>query len=74
MSLEYFDDDGDCINPDFIKMPSLSVICRLKDDSAQEPMCNLNRLDQDDEETFECDAYIPMDAERPQQRDDSISF
>ncbi len=72
----YFDDDGNELNPDLIPMPSLCTVCRKKDDPHEEVLCNLNRLDQADEDEFICHAYEAMDAEQKSKddEDDIIYF
>ena len=59
----YFDDDGEELNPDLISKPALCVSCVKDDDPSQEMLCNLNRLDQQDEDDFKCFAYEPKEAE-----------
>ncbi|MDF7809701.1 hypothetical protein P4E94_19840 [Pontiellaceae bacterium B12219] len=53
----YFDDDGNELNPDLIKKPSLCTTCIKDSDPTQEIMCNLTRLDQQDESDFHCEAH-----------------
>jgi len=74
MSLQYFDDDGTEMNPDFIKMPSLCTVCKLKDDPNEEMLCNLNRLDQANDDEFFCDAYVSLDGNKQSDEDDVILF
>lgn len=54
----YFDDDGTELNPDLIPKPNLCLMCKNNDDPSQEILCNLTRLDQRNEETFNCFAFI----------------
>ena len=57
----YVDDEGNELDPSLIPKPSLCLTC-AKDDSGdpeEEVLCNLNRLDQQDEPEFKCDAYQP---------------
>jgi len=54
---KYFDDDGTEMNPDLLSKPSLCVSCTKDDDPKEEMLCNLNRLDQQDEADFKCGAY-----------------
>ncbi len=59
--MPYYDDDGNELNPDLIQKPSLCVGC-LKDDTNDEMervLCNLTRLDQREDEEFNCYAFIP---------------
>ena len=53
----FFNDDGTPINPHIVPKPSLCVSCRHDDDPNKEQLCALNRLDQQLEATFRCDAY-----------------
>ncbi len=53
----YFDDDGNQINPAFIPMPKLCLNCEKKDDSNEQILCNLTRLDQRGDKEFKCYAY-----------------
>ncbi len=56
--MPYYDDDGNELDPTKIPMPKLCLSCEKKDDSYEEILCNLNRLDQKDElEDFKCGAY-----------------
>jgi len=57
--MPYFDDDGNERNPNLISKPVLCVGCRNDEDPAQEIVCNLTRLDQQDEPEFICFAYEP---------------
>jgi hypothetical protein len=56
----YFHDDGTEFFPDLLPKPGLCISCEKDDyeDSLEEVLCNLNRMDQAKEETFECGAYI----------------
>jgi hypothetical protein len=56
----YFSDDGEKLNPNFIKKPSLCTTCINDYDPTQEILCDLTRLDQQDEEHFHCEAYKQM--------------
>jgi hypothetical protein len=59
----FFDDDGNELNPDLISKPALCISC-AKDsngDPEEEALCNLNRLDQQDEPEFRCFAYEPKE-------------
>jgi len=53
----FFDDDGYEINTDLIKKPSLCVTCINDDNPYEEPLCNMTRYDQRDENEFKCFAY-----------------
>ena len=53
-----FDDDGFEINAELIKKPSLCLICANNDNPDEEPLCNLTRFDQMDDDDFKCFAYI----------------
>ena len=53
----YFDDDGNELNPDLIPKPNLCLSCKKNEDPNEEILCNLNRLDQRDENEFKCFAY-----------------
>ncbi|GBD88729.1 hypothetical protein BMS3Abin03_02670 [bacterium BMS3Abin03] len=55
----YYDDDGNKLNPDLIPKPGLCLICKLDDNPNEEILCNLNRLDQRDEDEFKCGAFEP---------------
>jgi hypothetical protein len=57
----FFDDDGTELNPDLIPKPALCISCAKDDacDPEEEILCNLNRLDQQDEPEFKCYAYEP---------------
>jgi len=53
----YWDDDGNRLDPDSIPMPNLCISCKHKDDKRQLILCNLNRLDQREEDSFKCYSY-----------------
>ncbi len=57
----FFDDDGNEINPDLVPKPSLCTSCIKDEDPSEEVLCILTRFDQQDEEEFECYAYIPKE-------------
>ena len=57
--IHFYDDEGTEINPDLIAKPSLCTSCAKDDDPNEEPLCTLNRFDQQSEENFQCDAYVP---------------
>lgn len=54
---KYFDDDGTEVNPDFFPKPQLCLSYKKNDDTSEEILCNLTRLDQRDREEFKCFAY-----------------
>ena len=54
---KFYDDDGTEVNPDLFPKPQLCLSCKKNDDPNEELLCNLNRLDQRDEEEFKCFAY-----------------
>lgn len=53
----YFDDNGNELNPDLYPKPQLCLSCKKDEDSNEEILCNLNRLDQTGETDFKCFAY-----------------
>ena len=53
----YFDDNCGKLNPNLISKPDLCTTCRKDDDEEEEILCNLNRLDQANENEFICYAY-----------------
>ncbi|MCU0610400.1 MAG: hypothetical protein MUE60_01250 [Candidatus Eisenbacteria bacterium] len=55
----YFDDDGAELDPELVEKPALCRSCAKGDDPSEEIPCALNRLDQQGEIEFECDAYEP---------------
>ncbi|UCD52504.1 MAG: hypothetical protein JSW27_07680 [Phycisphaerales bacterium] len=55
--MPYFDDDGNELNPDLVAKPDLCVSCAKDGDPTEEILCTLNRLDQEGEDEFRCDAY-----------------
>jgi len=59
----YFDDDGNELNPDLIPKPALCISCAKDNNSdpEEEILCNLNRLDQQDEQEFRCFACEPKE-------------
>lgn len=52
-----FDDDGYEIIPEFLKKPTLCLMCAKNDDPEEEMFCNLTRHDQADEKEFKCHAF-----------------
>ena len=55
--MPYFDDDGTEVNPDLFPKPQLCLTCKNNDDSNEDLLCNLTRLDQRNEPEFKCFAY-----------------
>jgi len=53
----YFDDDGNPLDPDLISKPGLCLICKKDLDPNEEILCNLNRLDQRNQDKFVCYAF-----------------
>lgn len=53
----FFDDNGNPINPDLIKKPSLCVACANDDNPSEEIPCTLNRYDQRNKKEFICYAF-----------------
>jgi hypothetical protein len=54
----YFKDDGTELNPNLYPKPQLCLSCAKDDDSNEENLCNLNRLDQLETSEFKCFAYV----------------
>ena len=44
--MKFYDDDGTEITPDLVPKPSLCLLCIKDDDPKEEPLCLLNRFDQ----------------------------
>lgn len=55
--MAYFDDDGNELNPNLIPKPQLCLSCIKNGVQSEEILCNLNRLDQQEEVEFKCFAY-----------------
>ena len=55
--MPYFDDDGNELNPDLVAKPDLCVSCAKDGDPTEEILCTPDRLDQEGEDEFRCDAY-----------------
>ena len=53
----FFNDDGMPMNPDLVTKPALCVMCKYDGNPSQEIPCMLNRMDQQGEGEFKCDAY-----------------
>ena len=61
-TVEYFDDEGNEINPYLISKPNLCFTCKKNELSGEEEiLCNLTRADQQGQDEFVCDAYEPKD-------------
>ena len=60
---KFFHDDGTEVNPDLLPKPSLCISCRKDGLPNEEILCNLNRMDQQGNEEFKCEAYEPKEAE-----------
>lgn len=54
----YFYDDGTPFNPNLVPKSSLCATCKKDNDSKEEILCNLNRMNQD-EDIFICFSYEP---------------
>ena len=55
--MPYYYDDGTEFNPDLFPKPQLCLSCKNNDDDDQEILCNLTRMDQQEDEEFICYAY-----------------
>lgn len=53
----YFDDDGNPLDPNLIPKPGLCLICKKDFDLNEEILCNLNRLEQRNQDKFVCYAF-----------------
>lgn len=74
---EYYDDNGEKLNPNLISKPNLCTTCRKDEDADEEILCNLNRLDQGSEEEFICYAYESKYKEEKntsEEKDEGIKF
>ncbi|MGE0930987.1 hypothetical protein [Peijinzhouia sedimentorum] len=54
---KFYDDDGTEVNPDLFPKPQLCLSCKKNEDSNEEILCTLTRLDQRNEIEFKCFAY-----------------
>ncbi len=73
----YFDDDGNKLNPNHISKPDLCTTCSKDEEEHEEILCNLNRLDQADDDGFMCYAYeskFEEPKDRDEDKDEGISF
>ena len=59
----YFNDDGTEFNPDLMSKQTLCTTCKKDNDISEETLCNLTRVDQHGEETFQCYAYESISEE-----------
>lgn len=59
--MPYFVVDGTEINPDLIPKPSLCVACAKEEtpDEMERLLCDLTRLNQQEEVDFRCFAFVP---------------
>ena len=58
--MPYYDDDGKELDPSSIPMPKMCLLCEKKDLPEEEILCNLNRLDQKDDDVFKCGAFLSL--------------
>lgn len=55
----FYNDDGTKVDPNLMGKPSLCATCKKDDGSSKEEiLCDLNRIDQQGEDEFRCDAYV----------------
>ncbi|MCP4374264.1 MAG: hypothetical protein GY797_40100 [Deltaproteobacteria bacterium] len=54
----FYDDDGTKIDPNLIEKPSLCTTCKKDDEEKEEMICTMNRIDQQGECEFVCEAHI----------------
>jgi len=55
--MAYFNNDGNEINPNLLPEPQLCLSCIKNEDKNEEVLCNLTRLDKNNNNEFICDAY-----------------
>jgi len=57
----YFNDTGNPVDPFLLSKPGLCLVCRKGEDPdpGEEILCDLNRLDQINNDNFRCKSYIP---------------
>jgi len=55
--MEFYDDNGNKLNPDLQPLPGLCLSCKKKDNPNEEMFCTLTRTDQLNEAEFKCFAY-----------------
>jgi len=53
----FYTDYGEEINPELIKKPGLCLICNKEEDSSEEMVCILTRIDQRNHDDFICDGF-----------------
>jgi hypothetical protein len=74
----FYDDDGNKLDPNLMAKPALCATCKKDDDPKEEMLCALNRLDQQGEDEFFCDAYMSKfddsAGEEVADEDEGISF
>ena len=58
--MKLHDDDGSEIDTQLVPKPPLCAACANDGDPEQEMLCTLTRLDQQDEEGFQCGAFRPL--------------
>jgi len=58
--MPYFDDDGNELDPTGVPMPKMCMMCEKRDDPDEDILCNLNRLDQRNEQDFRCGAFVSL--------------
>ncbi len=55
----FYLDDGTKIDPSLVPKPSLCVLCAKDDDLSEYTVCTMTRIDQMDDDEFECNEYQP---------------
>ncbi len=56
-----------------MKKPSLCTTCEKNEEQKEEMLCTLNRIDQQDENEFKCEAYISEFEENTNQNEEISS-
>lgn len=59
----FFNDDGTEIDPDLLSNPDLCLVCKKQDDQNEEIFCILNRIDQRNDDNFNCHAFENINKE-----------
>ena len=54
---KFYNDDGTEVNSDLIPKPDLCISCKKDGLIDEEILCNLNRMDQQGNDEFICEAY-----------------
>ncbi|MCP4374480.1 MAG: hypothetical protein GY797_41215 [Deltaproteobacteria bacterium] len=54
----FYDDDGTKIDPNLMDKPSLCTTCKKDDVENEEMLCTMNKIDQQGEDEFVCEAYV----------------